>query len=208
MRILLYMASVVVLSACSAIPEKLQLAENTNIIVFSDIKNNAEASVGQATRWGGIIAKVENQAKRTMIEVVSFELGNSAKPKQKNETAGRFRLYFSGLLDPVIYKKGKSITAVGTISVFEDGKIGEHEYQFPVLQATNVHLWKDIQQVDVNFISPPLWYYPRYNSFPINRHVRTSNGRTYKQVGSQPKSNSSTQANTPKRSESSPSRTR
>jgi outer membrane lipoprotein len=198
MRTLLCMASLMVLSACSTIPEKLQLDESTNIVAFTEMKNKVGTSIGQTARWGGIIAKVENQAKRTMVEVVSFELSSSAKPQQKNETAGRFRLYFSGLLDPIIYKEGKSITAVGTISPLEEGKIGEHEYQFPVLNATNVHLWKNIQQVDVSIVALPFGYSPHYRGFPINRHAghyvkRRSHQQTNKRSTSDKSSRSSNQ---------------
>ena len=173
MKKLLFVISMLAVSACSIIPEKLQVSEDTNLIAFSNVRAMPKDNVGQTARWGGVIAKVENQAEKTMIEVVNFDLSASARPKQKQETQGRFRIYYSGLLDPVIYKIGKSITAIGTVGIFEDGKIGEHEYQYPVLNVKDVHLWQDIQKVDVRIIhnpywySPALWYYP-----PLFHHGR------------------------------------
>lgn len=156
------------LSACANIPDKLQVEESTTLIPFDSAKAEKEANIGNSARWGGVIAKITNNADNSLLEIVNFPLTSSARPKQKDETLGRFRVYFNGLLDPVIYKVGRSITAVGTISAPELGKIGEHEYQYPVLKAENIHLWKNIQQVDINVINSgywgsPMFWGPRYN---------------------------------------------
>ncbi|XQW83778.1 Slp family lipoprotein [Thalassotalea piscium] len=168
-----------ILSACSNIPDKLQVAETTRLVPFESVKAETTANIGSSARWGGVIAKVTNNADNSMLEIVNFPLTTSARPKQKDETLGRFRVYFSGLLDPLIYKEGRSITALGTISAPEKGKIGEHEYLYPVLKAGYVHLWKNIQQVDVNIINSGYWgssmYYnePRYYRRPTV--IRSSN---------------------------------
>ena len=162
------------LTACSNIPDKLQVAETTNLTSFDSAKAEQVVNVGHSARWGGVIAKVVNNADNSMLEIVHFPLTSSAKPKQGNDTLGRIRVYFSGLLDPVIYKEGRSITALGTISTSEQGKIGEHEYLYPVLKAEYVHLWKNIQRVDVNVMhmgvmnSPMMWRQPRiYHRNPV-----------------------------------------
>ena len=107
-----------------------------------------------------------HNAKNSMLEIVHFPLKPSARPKQGDETQGRFRVYFSGLLDPIIYKEGRSITALGTVTSSEDGKIGEHEYNYPVLKASYIHLWKDIQNVDVRITQSPFWNTPSYWRHP------------------------------------------
>lgn len=161
---------------CVHVPDKLQVSESTPLTNFTEVKSKGQTAVGQQARWGGVIAEVTNNKDNTMIEVVHFDLKSSARPNVKDETKGRFRLYYQGLLDPVIYKKGRSITAVGTVKGEESGKIGEHEYQYPVLNASYVHLWKDVKKVDVRvnhypqWYTPSLWYYPRpyyYRPYPI-----------------------------------------
>ena len=159
-----------VLTACSTIPEKLQLAVDTPLTNYQDALSVSYSDTVAQARWGGVIAKVDNLADSTRIEVVHFELNASARPKQKDETLGRFRVYYPGLLDPLIYKKGKSITVLGDITAPESGAIGEHPYQYPVIKADAVHLWKDIQQADVMLVQNPLWYSPSY------RHYYTGHG--------------------------------
>jgi len=182
MKILLSSISAIMLCACSSIPEKLQLPETTNLVALS-VQQDHQGEIG---RWGGVIADVKNNADNTMIEVVSFKLTSSTRPKPSTETQGRFRLYYDGLLDPVIYQKGSSITAVGTVQGAEEGKIGEHQYKFPVLKASHVHLWKKIQRIDVNVIPDPFMYSPyrwrtplpyRY-SRPIIIHGKNNKNQT------------------------------
>jgi len=160
---LIFLAS---LAACSSVPDKLSVADDALLIDYRQAKAEVNANIGFKARWGGVIARVENQAEKTMIEVVNLTLSPSAKPKQSQETEGRFRLYHKGLLDPVIYKQGKSITVLGTIAESESGKIGEQEYLFPVLHADAVHLWKDVQRVDVRVRHDPLWYMGPYYRQP------------------------------------------
>lgn len=166
---------VLIATGCVQIPKKLQVNESTVLTNFTDVKGKIET--GQQARWGGVIANVTNNKDNTMIEVVHFDLKSSARPNVKDETKGRFRIYYQGLLDPVIYKKGRSITAVGTVNGVESGKIGEHEYQYPVLNASYVHLWKEVKQVDVRvthypqWYTPSLWYYHRpyyYRPYPVS----------------------------------------
>lgn len=150
---------VLLCTACVSVPKKLELPENTNTVNFSNAKSASANVIGQKARWGGVIAAVKNNADNTMLEVVNFPLSGNLRPKKDDETLGRFRLYFNGLLDPVIYKEGRSITAVGVVSTLENGKIGEHKYSFPVLKDASVHLWKNIQRVDINLRQPPHYYH-------------------------------------------------
>lgn len=169
MKNLLLASCVLLCTACVSVPKKLELPENTNTVTFSQAIDSSANVTGGIARWGGVIASVKNNANNTMVEVVNFPLLGTLRPKQGDETKGRFRLYFNGLLDPVIYKQGRSITAVGTISDTENGTIGEHKYQFPVLKEASVHLWKNIERVDMNVSHQPAWYFdPFYWS---NSHI-------------------------------------
>jgi len=164
------LASVVFMSGCSSVPKPLQVAENTSLTSFSTVRENTSSKLGSLARWGGVIAKVTNNANNSMLEVVHFPLKSSARPKQSDKTQGRFRVYIAGLLDPIIYKEGRSITALGSVTASETGKIGEHQYIYPVLKASHIHLWKDIKQVDVSVTHNPFWYNPPYWRDPYFSH--------------------------------------
>ncbi|MEW6991096.1 Slp family lipoprotein [Colwelliaceae bacterium 6441] len=170
-RVCLLMFCLVITSGCVNIPQSLRVGEDSKLTNFSDVRDNNAIHLGELARWGGVIASVKNNADNTMLEVVHFQLKSSMRPQQKDQTQGRFKVYFQGFLDPVIYKEGRSITAVGHIADKEAGTIGEHEYEYPVLKAKNVHLWKEIKQVDVNVMHQPFWYNPSlwYSPRPFYR---------------------------------------
>jgi len=169
-----------VMAGCATIPEKLQVGDEAPLVKFADVRAQPNINTGLTARWGGIIAKVEVQKQRTLVEVVDFKLSSRAKPIQANETQGRFRFYKQGLLDPVIYKVGKSITVVGTVANSEQGKIGEQEYLYPVLNAEKIQLWKKTQRVDVTLMQQPFWFTPSYwnyrPSYPYHSVVVQRNG--------------------------------
>jgi len=159
-RLLTLLSIVLLNTACVHVPESLRLPEESVLTNFADVRVDKGNHQGNLARWGGVIAKVENKSKQTMLEIVHFDLKSSLRPAAKDETQGRFRVYYDGLLDPVIFKEGRSVTVVGNIAPSEQGKIGEHEYLYPVLNGKNVHLWKEIKQVDVRVTHQPLWYRP------------------------------------------------
>lgn len=177
-----------ILSACSStIPEQLRIADEQALVSYADVKLDPTAKQAATARWGGVIAKVENQKEYTVLEVVNLELAYSAKPIAANESQGRFKVFYKGLLDPVIYQKGKSVTAVGVIAEPESGKIGELEYQFPVLMATGIYLWKDTPQVNVRVRQDPLmspfydpFYYHRGYAYPPRVIIKQTSSTTNK----------------------------
>jgi len=164
----LVVLAVILLSACSSIPESLRVAESTNLVEFQKVN---EASEEQLARWGGLIASVKNLKQGSMLEVVNMDLSaSSSRPKAIDESKGRFRVYYKGLLDPVIYKEGRSVTVLGSVKAPEKGTIGEQEYVFPVLEAKHVHLWKEVKEVKVDVYAHPFTYSPYFHPYPRFYH--------------------------------------
>jgi len=93
--------------------------------------------------WGGVIVQVQNLPAHTRLEVVSYPLRNQ-EPQTGRMTDGRFLLEVPGFLDPVDYRTGRRITARGVVERSEPGSIGEVGYVFPVLVASEVHLWPEL----------------------------------------------------------------
>lgn len=163
-------------SACSIVPEQVRVENEDNLVTYQNAKNSPELNKDRAARWGGVIAEIENRKDFTVIEVVNIELTSSTKPQNINESAGRFRIYYKGLLDPMIYQKGKDVTALGTVSATEQGTIGELEYDFPVLLASGIYLWQDVERIDVRVKHDPFMnpYYGSYYPYPYPYgHSRT-----------------------------------
>ena len=93
--------------------------------------------------WGGVIVGVQNRVDDTLLEVVSYPLRNQ-EPQTARMTDGRFRLEVGGFLDPVDYRNGRRITARGSVQRTEAGRIGEVDYVFPVMVASDLYLWPGV----------------------------------------------------------------
>jgi outer membrane lipoprotein len=168
----LLLSASIAISACSSVPQSLRVDENVSLTAIGDVRANPGENNGRKARWGGVIAKIENLADKTMVEVVSMELNSSSRPKVSNETEGRFRVYVNGLLDPIIYQVGKNITVLGETAGTEMGKIGEHEYQYPLLNSSSVYLWKDVEQNNHHLAHDSLWFRPQLWGFYSPRYYR------------------------------------
>ena len=166
------------LAACANVPESIEFDE-TNRVEFAQVAQSPATYAGEEVRWGGIIARVENLEKDTLIEVVNLPLDRQARPVKDSQTGGRFIARVPGFLDPMIYQKGKEITLVGMLAEPMPGKVGKHEINFPVVDIRNHYLWKERpkrEYVEVYSVWDPYWFYsrpyywPYYYRYPVIRH--------------------------------------
>lgn len=168
---------VLFLASCSTIPERIALPEGTNLVSYEDASAKSEQVKGQLTRWGGVIAKIENKAEQTTFEIVYYPLKSYGRPMIGDESMGRFRVYVNGFMDPMVYQVGRAMTFSGEFSGLEEGLVGEHKYVFPTLQANGYYLWQQIQQVDVTSIH--VWPYDYWGGWyprPYHRSVVIRSG--------------------------------
>lgn len=172
MKIFCTFFTLIFLQACSNIPQPLRVEDNTALISYANVKKSPQNYIGSKVRWGGEISNISNLTDRTIIEVVNLHLSDStAKPKSKNKSLGRFRLAYKGLLDPLIYKKGRYITALGTVSGTESGKIGKYDYLYPVINLEAIYVWEKTKTIRIKgdpFNSRfwgPYPYYGPYRSY-------------------------------------------
>ncbi|RUO37225.1 starvation-inducible protein [Aliidiomarina shirensis] len=131
------------LTGCaSQIPQSVR-GDGSELTTFEQVRAAPEATLGEQVRWGGIIAEVRNRENNSEIEVVGFALRSFGRPQSNDETYGRFRVVVDGFADPEVYAKGRMITVLGAYTETEAGMIGEYVYEFPVVQASGVELWRE-----------------------------------------------------------------
>ena len=164
-RVLLIML-LLILSACSSVPSNLQLGNEQALLDFSTAKTTEPT--GQLVRWGGEIAAVRNLEQASVIEVVQFTLNASGRPIKSDVSGGRFRLWVTDFIDPVIYAEGREVTAIGQFTELETGQVGEQAYQFPLLKADNVHLWPELKEPpNLNCNCDPFFFHRGFMMSPI-----------------------------------------
>ncbi|HFB64337.1 MAG TPA: Slp family lipoprotein [Aeromonadales bacterium] len=190
-------AMVVLLSACAnRYPEPINQQVNADVTV-KDIQNGLKVDNSFVIRWGGVIANINNHQKETWLEVVQLPLAGNGEPQKSDTTDGRFLVKVDAFLDPAIYAKGRVFTVVGALSGVTKGKIGEHDYQYPVVNAEGYILWPERKEVVYQTLYYPIsywdpyfsYYYPRYHSrggyYRSNSSSHRHNGSTGSTPGSQ-----------------------
>lgn len=149
----------VFIAACSIMPESID-RENIPQISVQAVQQNTANFKGQSVRWGGIITQVINNADDTWIEVLSTDLSSSGRPSSnRNNNQGRFIAKINQFLDPEVYLEGNKLTVIGVLADKIDGKIGEFNYSFPVIETQGHYLWANQVYRQYPYITPGYWYY-------------------------------------------------
>jgi outer membrane lipoprotein len=91
--------------------------------------------------WGGVIINATNLAATTRLEVLAYPLDRHHRPKSSKNAQGRFFIEKEGYLETADYAPKRKITVHGQIISIEKGKVGEADYDFPLIKATTIHLW-------------------------------------------------------------------
>lgn len=125
----------------------------------------AEALKGQAVRWGGRIARIENHKDETWIEIIQQPLYHDGEPDRRDTGGNRFLARVPGFLDPEVYAPRRLMTVAGTLDGITTRSIGEYPYRFPVVQVSAWYLWAPPPVLRHPY--PPYWYDPWYPWRPV-----------------------------------------
>ena len=149
------------LSACASnIPVEIQ-NNPENEISLEAVQRNVDQFKFQHVRWGGTIARVENNENDSWIEVVAKDINSYGKPRDGDYSLGRFLVRIDGFIDPDIYKKDRKITVYGLIENRVVRQIDEYAYTYPLIKAEKHYLWRE----EVYYPYPYYVYYPYYHPY-------------------------------------------
>jgi outer membrane lipoprotein len=130
----------VFLSACAGLPAAVKNVPVSNLSykqVSADPNNYKDTPV----RWGGVIIDVENEENQTLVQVLSYPLDYSGRPRTTKQSEGRFVVKSAEFLDPAVYKKDREITVAGVLEGDIERKIGKKTVRLPLLSSTAIYLW-------------------------------------------------------------------
>ncbi len=132
---------VLILGACAGGISQQARAQITFVGPFSDVLQDQAKYQGQTMLWGGKI--IETQAKEgvTDIVVLQLELGSSDRPRDDDQSHGRFLIRSSRFLDPALYPPAALITVVGRLQGSENRPIGQMPYTYPVIDPIEIKKW-------------------------------------------------------------------
>jgi len=160
----LFILTVLLASACTAIPE--QLRGEYPPLTPGDA---TERDLQTAVMWGGVILETRPETDFTCFEILSRDLEQSRRPEESDQTSGRFIACKPGFYDPEIFEKGREVTLTGKILHIDIRKVGEYDYHFPVVDIEFMSLWperSDSSYYDFyGMYRPYYWYYPGYGAY-------------------------------------------
>ena len=145
----------VLICACTSLPPELTYQPETDLVSYESVLQHQSLYSGKPVRWSGLIAETRVQEQGSEIEIVYLPLQANGLPTQREVSPGRFIAHFSGLLDPALYAKGRSITVLGVVNGVEAGHIGLQAYEFPLVRVTQHKLWPEIKEVEVRYLHDP-----------------------------------------------------
>ncbi|HET8897953.1 MAG TPA: Slp family lipoprotein [Rhodanobacteraceae bacterium] len=156
------------LAACATVPKPLA-GQFQNIAPA-----NAANANGTPVRWGGQIVETAPGPHETCIYALARPLDRSARPSPRGDSLGRFVACHAGFYDPEIFAKGREITVTGTLDGTITRKVGDFDYPYPKIAASNIFLWplpqtRPAGMYDPYFYDPfwgPRFYDPFWNLPP------------------------------------------
>jgi len=135
-------------------------------ISFTQLRTAPETYKDRIVMLGGDILSTRNLAQGTLLEVLHKPLDSADRPRETDQTEGRFMALCDGYLEPAIYRKGRQITLAGRVLGSRTDTIGEVTYTYPYLACLEVHLWPPRPEVtDSRALYPYGYWWPPYPPF-------------------------------------------
>ncbi len=160
--VLLYLGVVMFLSACSShVPPDIRQSFD-GAPGLTQVRANPDAYLSQELRWGGVILATENRENTSRLTIVGFPLNDSGRPGIARTSPGRFFADVDAFLEPLVYSREREITVIGKLLKTEKSKVGEFDYEYPVVEVEKFYLWPlRPKTVDYN----PPYYSPFFNPY-------------------------------------------
>lgn len=136
------LALTLLLAACSPFPKEVK-KEVQNQPSFAAIRSAPSRYRQHTVMLGGRILYGKHRKQCTYLEVLEHDLNPYDRPVPSDKTGGRFIVGTPSLLDLNVYRRGREITVVGRIVGSQPGRIGERRYNYPLIAATKIHLWRE-----------------------------------------------------------------
>ena len=149
------------LVSCAPVLNREFMREGQRNISFDELRANPDVYKGRLYVLGGLIAETRFTEKGSQLEVLSVPVDSSGYLMENERSNGRFLAVYpkdKGLLDPIVYKKGREVTLAGEFREIRKGRIDEMEYDYPVFEIRQIHLFEEQQYYN----RYPYPYYPYY----------------------------------------------
>ena len=172
-------AVLLALAGCAPVLDRGLMDQGVREFQLSYLAETPEVFKDKLFILGGVIVDTKLMEKGSQIEVLFIPVNATGYLRDYQMHQGRFLAVYSrskGILDPLIYKKGREITLAGDFVEVRKGKIDEMDYSYPVFEIRQVHLWdenRDYPYYGWSYSYPyysPYYYGSPYFYDPWRRH--------------------------------------
>lgn len=123
--------------------------------------------------FGGMIVDTKLVETGSQVEALFVPVDRYGNLKDTSQYQGRLIAHYprsKGLLDPLIFRRGREITVAAYFVEVRKGKIDDIEYVYPVFEIDQIYLWEEYRS-DPYFWPPYSYYYPYpypyYPGYPL-----------------------------------------
>ncbi|MBA7699287.1 hypothetical protein ES703_107978 [subsurface metagenome] len=142
-------------------PISKQLREQVSEeLTLKVVLKDPDAHKGETVLWSGVIISSVNLKEGTMIEVLQKPADMQGRPKDVDESEGRFLALYPAYLDVAIYNGGRKVTVAGEVQRKRTQRLGEIDYTYPLISAKEIHLWSPKKEERVFYYPYPYRQYP------------------------------------------------
>jgi outer membrane lipoprotein len=154
------------LSGCVYVISKEVRRDVTRDLSLREVIKDPAVYEGKVVLWGGVIIESKNLTEGTRVTVLQKDLNRWGRPKESDESQGRFIVLYPGYLDTAIYRRDREITVAGEIIGQKVLPIDQIEYTYPLLSPKEIHLWREVREAEYPYGPYPLWWDYPYGPYP------------------------------------------
>jgi outer membrane lipoprotein len=129
------------IASCAPVISKQVRDQVRPDITFAEVLNAPEQYKGQMVILSGVVIETKNTKEGTLLEVLQCPAGFRGKPKDADETGGRFLALDSRYLDVNVFAKGRAVTIAGEVQEKRILPLGTIEYSYPLIHVKEIYLW-------------------------------------------------------------------
>jgi outer membrane lipoprotein len=142
MKAFILMGLAALLAACTPALSKDSLKMADPALTFRALVKDPESYRGKNILVGGQILATDTRDGESWVEVLQKPLDWQHRPKDTDQSYGRFLVRIPGFADPAIYSPGKKISLLGEVEGKKVQRLREMDYVYPVLFPREHYLWK------------------------------------------------------------------
>ena len=156
--------AVLVLTSCAPVLDRELMDQGAREFQLSHLVETPEVFKDHLFILGGVIVETKLTEMGSQIEALFIPVNASGYLRDSSRYQGRFLAVYSrskGILDPLIFKKGREITLAGDFMGVRKGKIDEMEFSYPVFEVRQIYLHEDYSYAWPYYP----YYYPYYSPY-------------------------------------------